>query len=365
MRLSYHILTILFIAGAVLFQTACGSKQHLTTNNEHFCLSDSMKKKVVIDTVKLVQLKEELKLTAKVSFDEDKVVPIFAIVGGTVTDVEVELGDYVKKGQVLAVIKSSRLVEYTQQLITAQANLLVAQKNLNVKEELFQDGLASKSDVSLAEKEVQNNEAELNRIKEINKLYNVNGQSDYIIRSPMDGFVVEKKIARDMQIREDRNESIFTISSLSDVWIMADVYQTDISKVKVGDPAYIATISYPDKIYKAAIDKIFNVIDSQLPALKVRLRLQNLDFALKPGMFCSVKLHFDRPEQKVAVPASSIIFDKNKYYTIVYRGNCSLETREVNIFSTIGQTSYIQLGLQPNELILSKYHLMVYDALND
>lgn len=361
----HKIIIYLIVSILLQFVLSCSKAPQLTKPDDRYCLSDSLKRMVTKDTAQVKNLFEELNLSAKVSFDRDNVVPVFPIVGGIVTSLDVELGDYVKKDQVLAVIKSGQFADYTQQLITAEANLLQAQKNLHTKEDMFEDGLASKTDVSLAQKEVRNAEAELNRIKEITKIYNIGTTSDYIVRAPVDGFVVDKKIARDMQIRPDRTESIFTISSLNDVWILADVYQTDIAKVKVGYQATVTTISYPDKKFPGTIDKIFNVLDENSPALKVRIRLQNPDFILKPGMFCKVNLVFEQPEKMICLPSKAIIFDKNKNYAMIYHDACNIETREIKTFSTIGERTYIESGIKPNEIVLSKYHLLVYDALND
>ena len=100
--------------------------------------------------------------------------------------------------------------------------------------------------------------------------------------------------------------------------------------------------------------------------MKVRIRIPNKDFLLKPEMFAEIRIVYDDgSNQMPAIPAQSIIFDKNKNYVMVYKDSCNVETREVEVFQTIGDTTYIKSGLDAGEKVISQYQLLVYDALND
>ncbi len=187
----------------------------------------------------------------------------------------------------------------------------------------------------------------------------------FLVKAPSSGFVVSKDVALNMELRTEDVKPIFTISNLDNVWILANVYESDIDKVKEGYETDITTISYPDQILKGKIDKIFNVIDPETKVLRARIILGNKDFKLKPEMFASVIVKYQDTEQKMTVPSKSVIFDKNKYFVMVYKGDCDIDTREIQVYKTTQSNTYISGGLEKGEKVITKYQLLIYDALND
>lgn len=332
---------------------------------EKFVLSETMLSTTEIDIAAMLPVKSEILLTGKVVPDGNKLIEVFPLVGGSVQDVKVELGDYVQKGKVLAVIKSSEIAGFEQQLIDAQSNLLLAQKNLNVAEDLFESKLNSERDRLFAQKEVEKAQAEFNRINEVFKIYSIGKQSDYIVKAPISGFVTEKNINRDMQLRSDKADNIFTISQIDEVWVMANVYESDIARMKEGYKAEVTTLSYPDKVFTGKIDRIFNIIDPATKTMKVRIKLDNRDYSLKPEMNATVRILYEEKREMLAVPNRAIIFDKSKNYVMVFKDRFNLETREVEVFKTLGNLAFISGGLHEGESVVSKNQLLIYDALND
>ena len=123
------------------------------------------------------------------------------------------------------------------------------------------------------------------------KILKINGNStngDYIIKSPISGFIVQKNITNNTSVRADNSTNLFTISDLKDVWVQANVYEANIEKVHVGDNAEVRILSEPDKVFKGKIDKILNVLDPTSKVIKVRVVLQNPDYILKPQMYARV-----------------------------------------------------------------------------
>src|SRR5664279_6595542 len=111
---------------------------------------------------------------------------------------------------------------------------------------------------------------------------------EYIVRSPIDGFVVERQVNNNMMIRSDNATALFTISDLKNVWVMANVYESNITAVRMGDSVNITTLSYPGKIFRGKIDRIMNVLDPSNKVMKLRIVLGNPGYLLKPEMFASV-----------------------------------------------------------------------------
>ncbi|WP_207434345.1 efflux RND transporter periplasmic adaptor subunit [Sabulibacter ruber] len=362
-NLTIPLLT-LFTGSALFF--ACSEEKRPVDNTplaaQELCLTDTLSQLIKLDTARLQTVTNQLQLVGKIALDEKKVFQIFPLVGGHVQSVKVELGDYVQKGQTLAIIQSSEIAEFEQQRIAAQSALQVAQKNLEVAQDMLQAGLISEKDLLAARREKSIAQAEVQRMKQIFSIYSTSKGSEYVVKAPSAGFVVEKNINADMQIRSDNDTNLFTISSMNEIWVMANVFESDIAKVKVGYDAQVTTLSYPDKIFRGKIDKIFNVLDPETRTMKVRVRLDNPDFSLKPEMFANITIEYPEDRQLMAIPAHALVFDQSKNYVMVYRKRCDVEQREVNIYQTVGQTAYLQSGLKPGEQVVSKYPLLVYNA---
>jgi membrane fusion protein, heavy metal efflux system len=168
-----------------------------------------------------------------------------------------------------------------------------------------------------------------------------------------------------MSYHEGETGAFFTIADLSEVQVIANVYESDIAKVKLGYPVKISLIAYPDKVFTGKIDKISNVLDPQTRTMTVRINLKNTGNLLKPEMFAQITVEFDQSKKLVSIPAEAVIFDKNKNYVIVYKGAKDIVSREVKIAQTTNGKSFIFSGLQEGEQVMLKNQLMIYNALNN
>jgi cobalt-zinc-cadmium efflux system membrane fusion protein len=286
-------------------------------------------------------------------------------VGGNVIKINVELGDYVKKGQVLAVIRSGEVAAYERDRLDAYGDVAVAEKNLQVAKDLFKGKLSSEKDVIAAQRELERQQAELARINEIFSIYNLKKGSLYNITASINGFIVQKDININEQIRADKSDVLFSIAEINEVWAMANVNESDIPRVQVGFDASVSTLSYPDEVYKGKIDKIFTEIDPDTKAMKVRVRIPNANYKLKPEMNATVNVAYSEHEQMIAVPSSSVIFDKSKNWVMIFKDRSNIETRLVEVYRSLGDITYISSGLAKGDKVIAKNGMLIYDALND
>ena len=207
--------------------SGCSSEVKHPGENQDLCLTDSLLKIVSVDTVHLHDVADELTLNGRVTFNQEQVAHVYPMFGGTVTELRAEVGDYVRKGDILAILRSGEVADYERQMKEAEQQVIIARRNVNATRDMFDSGLASDKDVLQARQELINAEAEENRIKEIFSINNFSGRSFYEVKSPVSGFIVEKSVSRNMQLRPDQGEEIFTVSGLEHVWVMADVYESD------------------------------------------------------------------------------------------------------------------------------------------
>ena len=310
-------------------------------------------------------LKNELSFYGKITADNNKMIDVYPLVGGNVMKVNVELGDYVKKGQVLATIKSTDVADFEKQSIDAKSDLLVAKNNLKVAQELFDGKLNSESDVLQAKSEVNKAQSQLSKIQETYKIYNIKNGSTFEIRSPLDGFIIQKNINQDMLLRNDKSDNIFDIAEIDDVWAIANVNESDINQVKLGIDASVTTLSYPDKKFHGKVDKIFNIIDPETKAMKVRIKLSNPNFLLKPEMRASIKLSYNENTSMIAIPSEAVIFDKSKNFVMVFKDRNNIETRQVEVYRQLSNVTFISSGLKEGEKVITENQILIYDALNN
>lgn len=346
--------------------SACGGQTEAPqeTTRELF-LTDSLQNVVSVDTVHIHEVADELTLNGRVTFNQEQVARVFPIFGGTVTEVSAEIGDHVRKGDILAVIRSGEVADYEKQKKEAEQQLIIARRNLQSVQDMFASGMASERDVLQARQELSNAEAEEKRITEIFSIYHLAGKSLYIVKAPVSGFIVEKNINKEMQIRSDQNDEMFVISGLENVWVMADVYESDISKVHENAPVQITTLAYPGKEFTGKIDKVYNMLNDESKTMNVRVKLTNENYLLKPGMFTNVSvISRSSDKQLPRIDSHALVFENGKNFVVTVDADGKLAVKEVEIYRQLSKECYLSSGVQEGDRILNKNVLLVYNALN-
>lgn len=354
----------LLVIGSILVQS-CGEKTKKVAERKKWLIPDSILRNMAIDTVKKCPVVDAITLTGSVDFNQDNQVSIYPLVSGNIQDVKVQLGDHVNAGQVLAIVKSSEMAGYSSNLAVAEANLRVTKKNLDAQKDLFASGLASQLDVTAAQSNYDQAVAQLEMVKRVLKINGNNTQGDYIIKAPISGFIVQKNITNNTAIRADNGTSLFTISDLKNVWVQANVYESNISKVHLGDEVRITTVSYPDKIFKGKIDKLLNVLDPTNKVMKVRIVLANQDYLLKPQMFTRVVVTNQQNKEATCISSKALIFDHSQYFVLMYHGKGEAEITHVQVLNTLGDKTYLTSGVNEGDKLVGSNAILIYDALNN
>lgn len=350
---------------AAAFLAGCGPKEPPNADTNAFVLSDTMLKRIQLDTVKVRKVEGVIDLNGRISADENRMASVFAIMSGQVVSVNAELGNHVNKGQELAEIRSSEVADLERELIDARGEKDVAQKNLATKEDLFKSQLLSEPELVEARYQLEKANAQLKRMNEIFSIYTFDSASRYVLRAPMGGYIIAKSIARDVTLPADQQAPVFTIAELDEVWVLADVYESDIPRVKEGMDAEVTTLSYPGKVLHGKVDRIFNMLDPDTRTMRIRITLSNPGVLLKPEMVARVRLSFQENDSLPSIPAGAVITDGGKQYVMVFKDRYNITTREITPERTTGNTTWISDGLKPGEVIIGREQLYIYDALND
>jgi cobalt-zinc-cadmium efflux system membrane fusion protein len=330
-------------------------------------LTKELGNQIKLDTSKISNVNSDLTLFAKISADQDQLSRLYPLASGIVLKVNAMLGDHVTQGQELATLKSSDVNDFQNQYTQALNNLHIAQKNASVAEELFKTNVLSERDLLNARSDYRKAQSDSARITQLFGIYGAkvdNKVPEYRVVSPIDGYVIEKNVTPNMAVRTDNGSSLFTVSPLERVWVLADVYETDLSKVQTGQVVNVVTVAYPDTVFKGTIQQVSSIIDPNSKTLKVRVVLENKSGKLKPEMFAHVKVNYVEPAKMVHVPSAAIVFEGSKNFVMVYHSKDNIETREVTVYKENAGQTYVSSGIKEGEVVVSKYAQLVYSAFN-
>jgi membrane fusion protein, heavy metal efflux system len=344
---------------------ACDKKE-APAQSEHFTLSDTMQRMIQLDTVSVCTLDEELSLSGEIGFNENSIVKIFPRSSGQVLSTKVSLGDHVKKGEAIALISSADVAGTYSDLKSAEAELTTAKRQMEAAENLYKNGISSEKEYTEAKENYQ--KALAGKVK-VQSLININGggrtsaDGNYIITSPIDGYIVEKAVNAGDFIRPDMGATLFTISDLRDVWVYANVYESDISKVKEGADVTVIPLAYTDKVFKGKIDRTNQVLDPESKVMRIRITLDNKDMLLKPDMFARIVVNNSGTSQATCIPTAAVLSQDGKDYIVTYKSKSDMAIVEINIVKTTGNKTYISNNLPAGQKLITRNQLIIFNQL--
>ena len=302
---------------------------------------------IQIDTVRAASIKNVQSLPGEIHFNEDKTARVVPRLAGVVETVSVNLGQPVKKGQVLATIASPAVSDLRSELNTAQQRLALAKTTYDREKMLWQEKISAEQDylqarqaLSEAQITVQNVQQKLHALGAASS---ASGLNRYDIRAPFDGMVTEKRIALGDAVKEDT--PLFQISDLSTVWADITVPATSLHLIRVGDPVIVKTTQMPSTA-SGKIMYISALIGDQTRTATARIELPNPDLQWRPGLFVTIDVTTDEAMAPVTVAAESIQEIDGKP-TVFIKTKDGFTVQPVAIGRTDGVRTDIASGLSP------------------
>ena len=315
----------------------------------HLTLSDDQIRSAGIQ---LIEAKEQsislsLPFPGEVRFDEDRTAHVVPRVPGVVESVHVNLGQTVKKGQLLAVIASQQISDQRSEQAAAQRRLELARTTYERERQLWQDKISAEQDFLQARQALQ--EAEIavsNARQKISVLSGssvISGGNRYELRAPFDGVVVEKHLGLGEVVSETSNA--FTLSDLSHVWVTFGVSPKDLSKVLVGKSVTVSAAELNAEV-TGAVAYVGSLLGEQTRTATVRVSIANPQGAWRPGLFVTVLVDTDTRLAKVAVPEAAIQTVEDRP-TVFVRTDDGFKAQAVVIGSRAAGLAEITEGLEP------------------
>jgi cobalt-zinc-cadmium efflux system membrane fusion protein len=296
-----------------------------------------------------------LNVTGVVQPDIARAVPIISLASGRVVEIKARLGDSVKKGQLLLRVRSNDVAGAYQLYLKATNDERLARQQLERAQDLYERGATAKSLLEQAEDTEQDAKVDLDTATEQLRLLGVDkdhpsGIVD--VTAPISGVITDQQVTNAAGVQGLSGPNPFTISDLSYVWIICDVYENDLDAVHVGEYADIRLNAYPDKVFKGRIDNILPVLDPSIRTAKVRLEVPNPGL-MRIGMFVTSTFYGKQPETRAAVPATAILHlrDRDWVYTPVSAGHFKrLEVVAGNMLP--GNMQEIISGIKPGTQVV-------------
>ena len=273
-----------------------------------------------------------IRTVGKVSVDETRVGHVHTRIEGWIEQVFVNFtGDVVKKGQPMLTI-------YSPEMLASEEELLLAARARDVMPSLFDAARRRLQLWDLSEDQIQQVIRTGQPIRSITVL------------APMNGFVTERKAFPNQKVTPDSD--LYTLTDLSHVWIVADVFESDITSIRVGDPAYVMFANASAPSVAAKVSYIQPQVDPMTRTLKVRLDANNPGLRMKPEMFVNVELAAATPA-KMTVPAEAVLDTGDRQTVFVDLGDGYLEPRQVILSDRFGDRVAITSGLKPGERVVA------------
>jgi membrane fusion protein, copper/silver efflux system len=270
---------------------------------------------MTLTTIRPVQLPGTLETTGQITFDDRKVATIISRVAGRIEDVRVSQWDYVRRGQPIATL-------YSPEIMTAEAEYLQA------KDVVLKLTSAADHDFARTMVEASRRKLELLGIGDDQIARITTPAPNFVMRAPISGNIVQNQALKGSAV--NAGDVLYSLGTLEDVWITADIYEDDLARVKVGQELEAATTAYPDEVFHGNIARISPNVDPNTHTVQIRCEVKNLDFKLKPQMLARVTI-IVRSGEALLVPLDALVFETDHYFAYVDIGNNLFERRQVTI----------------------------------
>jgi membrane fusion protein, heavy metal efflux system len=299
----------------------------------------------------------ELKATGTVTADVSRNIPVISLASGRIVEIDARLGDTVTKGQLLLKVQSQDIAQAFSEYRQAVADETLAKAQLERSKELLDKGAIAKKDEEVAEDTDVKAKVTVETTVEHLKVLGADmahPSSIIEIHAPVSGVITDQQVTAAAGVKTlDNSPNLFTISDLSHVWIVCDVYENDMSFVHLGEYADVHLAAYPKVVLKARIANISPTLDPSIRTEKVRLEVENSGL-LRFGMFVTATFQGMRNEKHATVPATAILHLHDRDWVYAPDGNKQFRRIEVVGGDMLpGGLQEIVSGIGPGQQVIS------------
>ena len=298
----------------------------------------------------------QLNATGTVNPDVSRSVPVISIATGRVVEIHARLGDTVKKGQLLLRVQSADMSGAFSDYRKAVADEQLARTQLERSKLLYDKGAISLNDLQVAQDTEDKAKVDVENTTE--RLHVLGGSIDHPaaivdIVAPVSGVITDQQVTNAAGVAGLGSPNPFTISDLTYVWIVCDVYENDLSNVHLGEKADIRLNAYPDKVFTGVISNVGPVLDPNIRSAKVRIEVHNPGL-MRPGMFVTATFHGQKKETYAAVPSTAILHLHDRDWVYMPLKDKQFRRAEVTGGEMLpGSMQEVILGITPGQQVVA------------
>jgi len=298
----------------------------------------------------------ELNVTGVVSPDVSRQVPVPSLATGRIVEIDARLGDTVKKGQLLFKVRSTDIAGAYSDYRKAVKNEQLTKIQFDRAKLLFDNGAIPKSALEVAQNAEDNAVVDLETTAEHLRLLGSDPEhpSGIVeVYAPVSGVITDQQITDSSGVQALTPPNPFTISDLSHVWIVCDVYENNMAQVHLGEYADIHLAAYPDRVLKGRISNILPIVDPNIRTAKVRLEVENANL-MRIGMFVTATFHGETMEKRAEVPATAILHLHDREWVYTPADQNHFRRLEIAAGEQLANNMQeVKSGLQPGDRVVA------------
>jgi cobalt-zinc-cadmium efflux system membrane fusion protein len=303
-----------------------------------------------------------LRLTGAVAYNAFATTPVFSPVGGPVQDIIAQPGEYVHAGETLLTVTSPDYSAARSAYMKALSAFQLADKNYDRSKDLYEHKAIAERDLQQAESDRAQAQADLQASEDALRALGISNPESLVktppkstgqipVFAPVAGQIVERLVGPG-QLLQAGSTQCFTISEMSTVWVLVNVYQNDLAYVRVGDSVDITTDAYPE-IFRGKISYIADALDPNTRTLQARIVTQNPGYKLKKDMYVTASVHAGALANALTVPDAAVLRDtENQPFVYVQSGPNQFARRLVKAGDSQDGRTLIQDGLKEGERVV-------------
>jgi cobalt-zinc-cadmium efflux system membrane fusion protein len=312
-----------------------------------------------------------LNLPGRLVWNEDRTVRVSSPFAGRVIEILVQPGTSVKAGQPLAMLTSNDFGMAQADARKASADAAVASKALARQRELYEAGIVAQKEYEQTQADAARANADMQRTQAALRQYGPaaqgpGGMARFVLRSPIDGLVVDRNINPGMELRPDQPPSapLFVITDPTELWAQVDAAEGQLGLFKPGLTVKLLSAAYPGESFPGKVVKIADFVDPNARSVKVRLSVPNGDRRLKAEMFVTATVQAFS-FAGVSVPSKAVFLAENRNYVFVRTSQNTFVRHEVKLGASLPGTTEVVSGLKDGDVVVTDGNLYLQDILRD
>jgi cobalt-zinc-cadmium efflux system membrane fusion protein len=299
----------------------------------------------------------ELSATGVVAADVSRTIPVISLAAGRVIEVHARLGDSVTKGQLLMRVQSADISSAYSDYQQAVADERLSRAQFDRAKLLYDKGATAQKDLEVSEDADAKAKVTVQTTREHLRILGADPEHPTAIievKAPVSGVITDQQVTAAAGTQGLASPNPFTISDLSSIWILCDVYENNLAQVRVGEYADVRLNAYPDRVFKGRIGNINPVLDPALRTAKVRLEMPNPGGMMKLGMFVTATFHGVNKQVRAVVPASAVLHLHDRDWVYVPSGDARFTRVGVAGGQMLpGNMQEIASGLAPGQKVVA------------